>query len=374
MRKMSAVLLGVLLALIGCRKAADEIRIGYYGSMTGSTASWGQNGKKAIEIAVDEINAKGGLLGKKVHVFYEDDQSLPEQAKVAVVKLIKQRKVAAIIGEMASSRSLAAAPECQRQQVPMVSPFSTNPKVTQVGDYIFRVCYIDPFQGAAMARFALNELHVKRAAILRDVKNDYSMGLAEYFQETFTKGGGTIVGDAAYSEGDIEFRSQLTQLKATNPEAIFIPGYYTEVGLIARQARELGLNVPLMGGDGWDSPKTVEIGGASVNDTYFSASFAADDPNPLGQEFIKKYRARYNESPDSTAATGYEAALVLFDAIARAGSIEGAKIRDALAATKDFQGVAGRLSIDANRNAIKRIVIMTIKDGKMQFHSAVEPS
>lgn len=375
MKKIMLTVIGLsCAALLGCSKVSDQILIGYYGSLTGSTASWGQNGKKAIDIAVDETNAKGGLLGKMVKVFYEDDQSLPEQAKVAVLKLIKQRKVVAVIGENASSRSLAAAPECQRHKIPMVSPYSTNPKVTQVGDYIFRVCYIDPFQGSAMAKFALNELQVKRAAILRDIKNDYSVGLAEFFKETFTKAGGTIIADAAYSEGDIEFRAQLTQLKAANPEAIFVPGYYTEVGLIARQARELGITVPLLGGDGWDSPKTIEIGGKAVDGAYFSGSFSSDDPNPMGQEFIKKYRTRYNEDPDGTAATSYEAALVLFDAIQRAGTTAGDKVRDALATTKDFQGVSGRLSIDSNRNAIKRIVIMTIQDGKLRFHGAVEPS
>lgn len=359
---------------MGCTRNTNELRIGAYIPLTGSTASWGKSGKQAIDLAVGEVNAGGGVLGKRIRVMYEDTQSLPEQAKVAVLKLIKQQKVAAVIGEIASSRCLAGAPEAQRHKIPMVSPYCTNPKVTQIGSFIFRVCYIDPFQGEAMAKFAYEQLGVHRAAILRDIKNDYSVGLADFFIKTFTALGGTIIADAAYSEGDIEFRSQLTQLKAANPEAIFVPGYYTEVGLIARQARELGLSIPLLGGDGWDSPKTTEIGGDAVNGGYFSASFAADDPNPLGQEFIRKFREKYGSNPDGTAATSYEAALVLVDAIRRAGSIDGTAIREALAATKDFQGVAGRLSIDANRNAVKRIVIMKIEGGQLKFNSAVEPS
>lgn len=375
MKRQNTVLLAILsLLLTACSGKGNEIRIGSYSPLTGSTATWGHMGKQAIDIAIDEVNKAGGLLGKKVRIIYEDDMSLPEQARTAVLKLIKHHKVIAIIGEYASSRSLAAAPECQRNKIPMVSPYSTNPKVTAVGDYIFRVCYIDPFQGAAMAKFAFNELGIRKAAILRDIKNDYSVGLADFFTKTFTELGGAIVADSAYSEGDIEFRAQLTAIKSDHPQAIFIPGYYTEVGLIARQARELGLDIPLLGGDGWDSPKTVEIGGVAVNGTYFTGAFSPDDPNPLGQEFIKKFRDRYGIFPDGTAATAYEAALVLFDAIRRAKSTEGQAIRDALAQTKDFTGVSGKLSIDGDRNAIKRIVIITIKDGKLQFHSAVEPS
>lgn len=361
-------------ALMGCSKHTDDIVIGAYFPLTGNTATWGEMGKKAIDIAVDELNAAGGLLGKKVRMVYEDDQSLPEQAKLAVLKLIKQHKAVALIGEFASSRTLAAAPEAQRHHIPMISPYSTNPKVTEVGDYIFRVCYIDPFQGGAMARFAVETLGVKRIAILKDIKNDYSVGLADFFTQMLTQLGGTVVAETSYSEGDVEFRSQLTQLKVGNPEAIYIPGYYTEVGLIARQARELGLTVPLLGGDGWDSPKTVEIGGAATNGTYFTASFAVDDPNPLGREFSKKFKDRFGIDPDGTAAVSYEAAIVLFDAIRRAGSTDGPALRDALAATKNFEGVSGRFTLDANRNAIKRIVIMTIHNGALKFNSAVEPS
>ncbi|MBI4367371.1 MAG: ABC transporter substrate-binding protein [Deltaproteobacteria bacterium] len=371
MRHILGVLV-IVFAAAACKPAADEIRIGYYASMTGSTATWGQMGKHALDLAIEEANAQGGLLGKKIRLYTEDDQGLPEQAKAAALKLITQRKVVALIGEHASSRCLAAAPEAQRHKVPMISPFCTNPKVTSVGDHIFRVCYIDPFQGGAMAQFAAETLQVRRAAILRDIKNDYSVGLADFFKAAFEKRGGTIVADAAYSEGDIEFRSQLTQIRAAQPEAIFIPGYYTDVGLIARQARELGMQIPLLGGDGWDSPKTVEIGGPAINGAFFSSSFAADDP--AGMAFNQKFQAKFGKPADGLASTTYEAALVLFDAVRRAGTTEAKAVRDALAATKNFQGVAGKLSLDGNRDAVKRIVIMKIEDGKMQFHSAVEPS
>ncbi len=322
---------------------------------------------------MEEVNAAGGLFGKKLRVYTEDDQSKPEEAKTAVLKLIKQNQVVAVLGEVASSRSLAAAPECQRSGVPMISPASTNPKVTEVGDYIFRVCFIDPFQGSTMAKFASRSLKVRRAAILKDVKNDYSVGLAQYFQETFTKLGGRIVGEESYSEGDIEFKAQLTTLRARKPEVIFVPGYYTEVGLIARQARELGITAPLLGGDGWDSPKTVEIGGKAVDGCYFSNHYSPDDPDQRVQAFISKYKSKYGEIPDAMAVLGYDAASVLADAMKRAGSVDRAKIREALNATSSFPGVSGDITFDANRNARKSIVILKIEDGRVKFHERIQP-
>lgn len=357
----------------GCGKKTSEILIGEYGSLTGGTATFGQGVDKGVRMAVEEINAKGGVIGKKIRVIVEDDQSKPEEAKTAVLKLIKQDQVVAIIGEVASSRSLAAAPECQRAGVPMLTPASTNPRVTQVGDYIFRICFIDPFQGETMAKFAYNSLGVRRAAVLKDIKNDYSVGLAEFFIQTFTGLGGEIVVNESYSEGDIEFRAQLTNIKAQNPETVFIPGYYTEVGLIARQARELGITVPLLGGDGWDSPETVKIGGNAVNGCYFSNHYAADDTSQVVQEFIRKFGAKYDETPDAMAVLGYDAAYILADAIRRAGTIEGAKIRDAIAATESFPGVSGMITIDEQRNARKKIVVLKIEGGKIKFEEGINP-
>lgn len=368
-----AIVALLVASLAACRKQENEIPIGEFASLTGGTATFGQSSHNGVALAMDEVNGAGGLLGKKVHVYTEDDQSKPEEAKTAVLKLIKQNQVIAVLGEVASSRSLAAAPECQRNGVPMISPASTNPKVTEVGDYIFRVCFIDPFQGSTMARFAIRSLKIKRAAVLKDVKNDYSVGLAQFFTQTFTQLGGTIVGEESYSEGDIEFKAQLTSLRTRSPEVIFVPGYYTEVGLIARQARELGITAPLLGGDGWDSPKTIEIGGKAVDGCYFSNHYSPDDPSPRVQAFIAKYKSRYGEIPDAMGVLGYDAASILVDAIKRAGSTDRLQIRDALVATKSYPGVSGDITFDSARNAQKSIVILKIEDGRVKFHERIQP-
>jgi branched-chain amino acid transport system substrate-binding protein len=371
--RLGAVLLACLWLGACKQNAADEIVVGEFASLTGGTATFGRSSDAGVQLAVAEINAAGGVLGKKLRVVVEDDQSKPEEARTAVLKLLKQDGVVAVLGEVASSRSLAAAPECQRAGVPMISPASTNPKVTAVGDFIFRVCFIDPFQGSTMAKFAADSLHAKTAAILRDVKNDYSVGLADFFREEFTRRGGKILNDVSYSEGDIDFKAQLTAIRGVKPDVVFVPGYYTEVGLIARQARELGITVPLLGGDGWDSPRTVEIGGSAVNGCYFSNHYAADDPNPVAQQFIEKFRKQNSEVPDAMAVLGYDATQVLADAIKRAGTTEGKKLRDAIAATKDFPGVSGKITIDPQRNARKSIVVLKIDGGKVKFFQKVEP-
>ncbi|MBI2345982.1 MAG: ABC transporter substrate-binding protein [Deltaproteobacteria bacterium] len=356
----------------GCQRATNEIRIGEYSSLTGNTAVFGQSAHEGILLATEETNAAGGVLSRRIRLITEDDQSKPEEAKTAVLKLIKRHKVAAILGEIASSRSLAAAPECQRQRIPMLTPGSTNPKVTEVGNYIFRSCFIDPVQGGAMATFAFNTLGLRRVAILKDTKNDYSVGLADFFRRAFERLGGTIVAEEAYAEGDIEFRSQLAAIRPQEPEALYLPGYYTEVGLIARQAREMGIAVPLLGGDGWDSEKTIEIGGAAVEGSYFTNHYAPDDPLPAVRKFAERYTTRFGHAPNGISALGYDAARLLFDAISRAGVPEPARIRDALASTKGFPGVAGAITIDANRNASKRIVILRVSNGVFVFASNVE--
>lgn len=373
-RSLVAISLLCIASSLGCNKSDKNVLlIGEYGSLTGGTATFGQSTHNGIKLATEEINAQGGLLGKKVKILTEDDQSKPEEAKTAALKLIRQNNVIALLGEVASSRSLAAAPEAQRAKIPMISPASTNPKVTEVGDYIFRACFVDTFQGSSMAKFAYNNLKLKNVAILKDIKNDYSVGLADFFEKTFKDLGGNIVAVESYSEGDIEFRAQLTAIKAKNPDGIYIPGYYTEVGLIARQARELGLQVPLMGGDGWDSPKTIEIGGHAVNGSYFSNHYAEDDPNPIIQNFIQKYKTKYGIVPDAMAVLGYDAANILFDSIKRANSADPTLIRDAIAQTKDFPGVTGSITMDADRNAKKRIVIMKIDNGKITFTESMNP-
>lgn len=353
---------------------ANEIVIGEFGSMTGATATFGLSTHKGIMMALDAVNAGGGVLGKQIRLVSEDDQGKPEEAQTVVTKLINKDRVIAVLGEIASSNSLAAAPVAQAAKIPMITPGSTNPKVTQVGDYIFRVCFIDPFQGQVMSKFALNSLKVTKVAILRDIKSDYSVGLAKFFTDHFTKNGGTILADESYSQGDKDFTAQLTSLKAKAPEAIFVPGYYTEVGLIARQARKLGIKSILLGGDGWDSATLWEIGGEALNGSYYSNHYSVDDPSPAIQKFVSDYKAKYNEDvPDAMSALGFDAALLLVNAIQRAGSAEPDSIKAALAATKDFSGVTGNISLDLNRDAVKSAVVLEVRDGKNVFKETVAP-
>jgi branched-chain amino acid transport system substrate-binding protein len=370
----SLTALGAALCLVvwfaGCQKPSGDggnmIKIGEYASLTGTEATFGQSSHNGTMLAVDDVNAAGGVLGKKIQLITEDDQSKAGEPATIVRKLISRDQVVAILGEVASGRSLEAAPICQQNKIPMISPSSTNPGVTEVGDYIFRVCFLDSFQGAVLARFAKNTLKVKNVVVLTDVRSPYSVGLAQYFKERFVADGGTIAAEQKYNGGDKDFNAQLTAIKAANPEAIFVPGYYTEAGLIALQARRLGILVPLFGGDGWESPKLVEIGGSAVEGTYYSTHYSPEDPSPVIQNFVKKYRARFNDTPDAMAALGHDSALVLMDAVKRAGTTEGPKLRDAIAATKDLEGVTGRTTMDAKRDASKPAVIVTIKNGQFK--------
>jgi len=363
--------------LTGCKsntppESISSIKIGEYGSLTGATATYGQSTKNGIALATSETNKKGGVLGKPVVIDLQDDGGRADQATIAVQKLLADN-VVAVLGEVASSNSLAAAPLCQSHNIPMVSPSSTNPAVTQVGDYIFRTCFIDPFQGTVCARFAANHLHAKTAAIFTDIKSDYSIGLTKYFVDEFSKQG-KIVDQESFSEGDGDFRSQLTRIKATKPDVIFIPGYYTEVGNIAVQARSLGIKQPLMGGDGWGSPKLVEIGKDAVQNGYFSTHFSPGSNDPRVVNFVAAYKKRFNgETPDALAAVAYDAANLLYAAIDRAGSTDGAKIRDALAATEDFPGVTGNITIDKDRNAVKPAVILQVKGKAFEYVNTVQP-
>jgi branched-chain amino acid transport system substrate-binding protein len=350
-----------------------EILFGEYGSLTGSEATFGQSTKQGVELAVKELNAAGGVLGKKIRVIVYDDQGKGEEAVTAVAKLVTQDKVHVVLGEVASTRSMAAAPTCQQNGVPMISPSSTNPKVTQVGDYIFRVCFIDPFQGTVMAEFAANHLKIKNVAIFRDKSSDYSMGLADFFQKEFMARGGVIVADEAYNSDDKDFRAQLTSIKGKKPDAIFVPGYYTQVGMVARQAKELKLDVPLLGGDGWESSKLFEIGGAALNGSYYSNHLSSDDPRPELQGFVTRYKAAYGEPPDSLAALGFDSAMLAADAIKRAGKLDRKAIRDELAKTTAFAGVSGTVSMDAQRNATKPAVVLKINDGKATFVTSIAP-
>lgn len=372
MKRTSHLVIAALLALGVSAIAQDQIKIGVYASLTGGQASYGISQNNAIQLGAEEINAAGGVLGKQIKLVVDDDRSTPGESATIVRKLISSDKVVAILGEFASSRSLEGGPICQENKIPMISPGSTNPKVTEIGDYIFRTCFMDSFQGTVMAKFALAK-GFKKAAVLTDEKQAYSKGLAQYFTEVFTKNGGQIIKEQSYSSGDKDFRAQLTSLKSAKPDVIFLPGYYNEVALIAKQARQFGLKVPFMGGDGWEGNSLLPVAGNSLDGCFFSSHFSADNQDPIIQGFIKKYQAKYGAVPDCQAALGYDTVHILAEAIKRAGSTDSAAIRDAIAATKDFPGVTGKITIDAGRNASKPAVVQTVGEGKFKFVENVEP-
>lgn len=363
-----------LTSLLACTsRNANEIVIGQFGSLTGSEATFGTSTDEGVRLAFDEINAAGGIKNKKIKLITMDDQGKAEEAAAVVTRLIEQEKALAILGEVASSRSLAAAPIAQSKKIPMISPSSTNPKVTEVGDYIFRVCFIDPFQGTVMAKFAIENLKLKKVAILRDLKSDYSVGLADFFTEKYKSLGGNIIAEQTYQSGDVDFKAQLTQIKSKNPDGLYIPGYYTEVGLIAKQARELGIKAIFMGGDGWDSSKLFEIGQEAINGSYFSNHYSSEQQDPKTKEFVEKYKAKYGKTPDGLAAMGYDAALVLIQAMQNVQELNSKSIRDELAKTKDFVASTGKITIDSNRNASKPAVVVQVNGSTNKYITTVNP-
>jgi branched-chain amino acid transport system substrate-binding protein len=348
--------------------------VGEVASLTGKDAAFGQSSHKGTQLAIEQINASGGLLGRKVELITEDNQCRAGESGIAARKLISRDKVFALLGEVASSRSLEMAPIAQALRIPMISPSSTNPKVTATGDYIFRVCFIDPFRGTVMAKFARETLKVHRVAVLSSVSSAYSVGLAKYFKEGFVSGGGEIPIEAKYAEGDKDFKAQLTEIKAAGVEGVFVPGYYTECALICIQARQLGLNVPFFGGDGWEGSPLIDIGGRAVEGIYYSTHFSPEDASPVVQKFVAAYRARFGgETPDGMGALGYDSAMVLADAARRAGTTEASALRDAIAATRNYPGVTGNTTIDDKRNASKAAAIFTVADGHFKFVESIAP-
>jgi branched-chain amino acid transport system substrate-binding protein len=380
----------VALAAIGAvgaceRRSADgtgdsgtgEIVVGFYGSLTGDGASFGQSSREGTQLAVEQINNSGGVLGgRRIRLLVEDDQSRPDEASNAVTKLITQDKVVAVLGEVASRRSLAAAPVAQRYKIPMITPASTNERVTEAGDYIFRVCFIDPFQGEVLAKFAFNDLKARRAAILKDIQQDYSVGLTDSITSHFAALGGQALDPVSYSSGDADFRAILTQVRSQNPDVIFATGYYPEAAIIVRQARELGMKMPILGGDGWVGD-ALRNGREALANTFISNHYSGDNPDPVVQNFVTSYRARFNREPDSIAALGFDSVTVLVDALNRAGSTDGQKLRDALAAA-DVNGVTGRLKMNDKRNVDKPAVIqeVTYVNGEVKFvyRTTISPS
>lgn len=355
-------------------RAADTIRVGEVASLTGKEATFGQSSHKGTLLAIEEINAAGGVLGRKIELLTEDNQSKTGESVTIAKKLISRNKVVALLGEVASSRSLEIAPVAQALKIPMISPASTNPKVTQIGNYVFRVCFIDPFQGTVMAKFARTTLKADRVAVLTSVSSAYSDGLSRYFKQHFAELGGTIAIEQKFSEGDKDFKAQLTAIKAANVDAIFVPAYYTEAALITKQARELGLSLPLFGGDGWEAPQLIEIGGKAIDGIYYSTHYSPENDSPEVRSFVEKYKQRWGgEVPDAMAALGYDSAGILADAIKRAGTTKNTKLRDAVAATRDYVGVTGKTTIDPDRNASKAASIVTVEDGKFKFLQTVAP-
>jgi branched-chain amino acid transport system substrate-binding protein len=352
----------------------STIQIGFFGDLTGPTFNFGLSAKNGVLMAADEINQAGGINGHQIDIVIEDDKGSPEQAAQEAGKLIDRYKVVAIIGAGASGNSLAAAPKAQSAHVPLIAPSSTNPAVTQAGDYIFRACFIDAFQGEVMARFAANTLKAKKVAIMLDFNSPYSRGLTDFFEFSFAKLDGQIVVKQSYQQGDADYRGQLSAIKAASPDVIYIPGYYGDVAIIAKQARQMGLTVPLLGADGWDAPELWELGGDALNGSYISNHYSAEDPSETIQKFVHAYRQRYgNLTPDAHAALAYDALRFLAEAIQKAGATEGSKLRDALAATKDFPGVTGIISMDQNRNAVKPAVILKLQDGKYIYQETIQP-
>jgi branched-chain amino acid transport system substrate-binding protein len=349
------------------------IVIGSLGSLTGSEASFGTVVRDGIQFAVDEVNAAGGVKGRKVELRSYDTQGKIEESVAAAKRLLTQDKVVLILGDVTSSGSLAIADAVQAARVPMVTPSSTHPDVTKKGDFIFRTCFIDPFQGGAMARFARENLKLDRVAVLHDSKNASSLGLSDTFTEAFKKLGGTVVAVESYSKGDSDYRAPLLAVKQAKPQAVYLPGFYSEVGIIARQARELGLTQPLLGGDGWDSARLYELAGGALEGSYFSSHYAMDNPAPELRRFATAFQARYGRMPEAASALGYDAAKVALAAIARAESLSGPAIRDALARTRDFPAATGNLTLDADRNPVKPAVILVIREGQPRFAAAVTP-
>lgn len=351
----------------------EVIKLGSFMCNTGNIATFGQSTTRGMGLAVEEINARGGVLGKPLQLIVEDDGSDQQQVPNAVNKLITKDNVVIVIGEVASSNSMAGASVCQPARVPMLTPSSTNVNVTKEGDFIFRSCFTDDFQAAVMALFARRNLKARTVAILKDVQSDYSKGLTEFFQKSFTALGGQVLGVEAYAQKDKDFSAQLTKIKTLKPDVIYLPGYYEDIGNICRQARELGLTSTFIGGDGWDSPKLTELGGEAVEGCYFSNHYSKEEQRPEVQTFVKAFQERYGEAPDALAACGYDAVRIVADALRRAGVAERKALRDALAQTKNFPGVTGIITIDAQRNAQKKAVVLTIQQGRQKYITTISP-
>ena len=375
------VLILVTGLLSGCMgSASNDVKIGMVYELTGNTASYGTSAADGAKLAFKEINANGGVLGKQIKIVIADNKGEPSESANAMTKLITQDKVIAVTGFTVSSCGIAGSSVAEDNKIPLVAAATVNPRVTvdertgKVKEYTFRACFIDSFQGTVGANFALNSLKTKKTAIMIDNSSDYSKGLAQVFKDVFTQGGGQVVAEEAYLQKDQDFKSILTKIKAQNPEVIYIPGYYEDVGKVVKQAREIGITIPILGGDAWDSPKLVEIGGPqALNNTYFTNFYSIQATNPESKAFVEAYKKEYGQLPDSMAAMGYDAANLLVDGIKRANSVDSGKIREALASTKDFKSVSGSMNLSATHDAIRGVVIIEMKDGNQVYKETVTP-
>lgn len=390
-KKMTSVLLASTLAagfLAGCGGESagggskdDVIKIGANLELSGPVASYGQGIAEGVDLAVEEINEAGGIDGKDIKIVKVDNKSDGPEATNAAIKLTENDQVTAIIGSATSGNTVAQAQVANGAETILLSPSGTSPNVTinedgSLNEFVFRTSFIDPFQGTVAANFAAGDLGVKNVAIFADNASDYAKGLAASFKETFEGAGGKVVAEESYVAKDTDFRSTLTRIKSANPEFIFIPGYYEEVGLIVKQAREMGIDVPLMGADGWDSPKLVELAGAdALNNTFITNHYSSGDPDEKIQSFVKKFGEKYDgKSPDAFNALGYDSVYLLKDAMERAGDTSDAsKIKDALAETKDLSLVTGIVTVDEDHNPIKSATVLEYKDGEQVFKSKVNP-
>ena len=383
---LGGLAIAMSIALTGCgggekaKPAAqtNEIKIGGNVEMTGGVANYGNQALSGMKLAFKQVNASGGVLGKKINLILADNKSEPAEAANATTKLITQDKVSIVMGPIVSSNVLATVKIAEDNKVVVMTPTGTNEKITvdngKVHPFAFRACFIDPFQGRVMANYATKSLKVKTAVIYIDSSSDYSKGVAAAFEETFVKNGGKIVGKEAFLQKDQDFKATLTKIKALNADIVFIPAYYEEVGKIVKQARELGINHPLLGTDGWDNPKVVEIAGAAaLNNTFFSNHYSSQDSDPNVRKFIEAYKAEYKEEPSSMAALGYDAAMIVVDAIKRANTTDAAKVKEAMEQTKNLQVSTGIVTMDSNHNPIKSAVVIEMKDGKQTFKEKINP-
>jgi len=351
-----------------------EVSLGLFVSTSGDIATFGEDTKNGVQLAIDEINGAGGIKGKKIKLIHYDTASKPEEGKTAATKLATQDGVFVAMGAVASGISLAAAPEFQKYGIPMVSPSSTNPTVTEQGNYIFRICYLDDFQGGACAAFAMTDLKAKKAAILQNQDDAYSTGLSDFFEARFKKAGGEIVAKESYKKGTTDFNTQVTNIKGKSPDVVFLPCYYNDAALIAQQCRGQGLNVPLLGGDGWESDKLVPNAKGALEGCYFGNHYAEADDNPKVKAFADAYRKKYGGAPSSLAALGYDVVYVVKKAIEDAGEFDRAKVRDALAKLKGYEGVTGKFDIDERRDARKSISMLKIEGEKFKFVRQISPA